>query len=233
MTGLELTRAGLLERLADLIDSIERPHPIRVAIDGPDAAGKTRLADELADFLRARGREVVRASLDGFHRPRAERYRRGELSPQGYYEDAFDLGALRRVLLDPLGPGGDRVYRGAVFDLRADAPLSDGPTLASVNAVLLLDGIFLLRPELTGSWDFRIYVRAEFHETLTRALDRDRELFGSREEVQRRYERRYIPAHERYIDTVRTAATADIVIDNDDPARPVLRENRGLSWRNR
>src|ERR671937_1286035 len=69
--------------LANRIEPVRRPNPVRVAIDGVDAAGKTTLADELAPVLRRRGREVVRASIDGFHRPRAERYRRGELSPEG------------------------------------------------------------------------------------------------------------------------------------------------------
>lgn len=39
---------------------------------------------ELTLFLRdARGREVIRASTDGFHFPRAQRYRRGRYSPEG------------------------------------------------------------------------------------------------------------------------------------------------------
>jgi uridine kinase len=54
-----------------------------VAIDGPDTAGKTTLADELADALLGRGREVVRASIDDFLRPRDERHRRGPDSPEG------------------------------------------------------------------------------------------------------------------------------------------------------
>jgi hypothetical protein len=49
---------------------------VRVAIDGSAAAGKTMLADELAISLRGRGRDVIRASIEGFLRPRIERYRR-------------------------------------------------------------------------------------------------------------------------------------------------------------
>ena len=44
-------RSRCLESLARQILRIERPHPIRVAIDGPDAAGKTTLADELAPMI--------------------------------------------------------------------------------------------------------------------------------------------------------------------------------------
>lgn len=96
-------------------------HPARVAIDGVDAAAKTALADELAGPLGARGRRVIRASIDGFHNPCAVRYRRGPDSPGGYYLDSFDHDALRASLLDPLGSGGDLRYRTATFDYRTES----------------------------------------------------------------------------------------------------------------
>jgi uridine kinase len=82
--------------------------PARVAVDGITAAGKTTFADELAALLGGIGAHVVRVSMDGFHHPRAVRDRQGRASPNGYYEDAYDLAGLRRHLLDPLGPDGDR-----------------------------------------------------------------------------------------------------------------------------
>ena len=137
--GLTLTRDALVRHLAGSIDSLERPHPCRVAIDGPDAAGKTTLADELAAALRGRQRVVIRASIDGFHRPHAERYRLGQDSPQGDYNDSFDYQALRRELLDPLGPNGSRRYRVAVFDYRSDNAQSDAQAVAPDDAILLFD----------------------------------------------------------------------------------------------
>ena len=101
----DLGREALLARLADRIAAIEVRHPVRVAIDGIDAAGKTTFADALAPLVAERGRPVIRASIDGFHRPRAERYRRGADSPEGYYLDSFDYERVRAELLDPLGPG--------------------------------------------------------------------------------------------------------------------------------
>ena len=53
------------------------------------------------------GHAVFRASVDRFHRPRAERYVRGEDSAEGYYRDSFDYDLFRRVLIDEcLIPGG-------------------------------------------------------------------------------------------------------------------------------
>jgi uridine kinase len=220
--GEQLSRAGLLERLVRLVESTDRDHPARVAIDGPDAAGKTTIADELAVVLRAGGREVIRASIDGFHRPRAQRYARGPDSAVGYYLDSFDYDALRSSLLDPLGPGGSREYRAAVFDFRDDGPTSERTKLAPAWSVLVFDGVFLFRPELRDCWDVRIFVSASFGVTLRRALRRDRALFGSAEEVERRYRVRYIPGQELYFSEARPEDTADAVIVNDDPAAPVL-----------
>ena len=45
------------------------------------------LADELIEPLRARGRSVIRASIDGFHNPREIRHQQGRDCPKGYYED--------------------------------------------------------------------------------------------------------------------------------------------------
>jgi uridine kinase len=61
------TRGELLGRLAGAIESVTTSRPLRVAVDGPPAAGKTTLADELALLLRTRGREVIRASTESFH----------------------------------------------------------------------------------------------------------------------------------------------------------------------
>jgi uridine kinase len=202
--------------------AVAADHPVRVAIDGPDAAGKTTLADELAEALRPTGRELIRASIDGFHRPRAERYRRGADSPRGYYEDSFDHAALRRMLLAPLGPGGDRRHRCVVFDFRTDAFVDDPGRVAAADAVLLFDGVFLLRPELCDAWDLTVFVTVEPDESLYRALERDVELFGSRDEVERRYRTRYLPGQAIYLDEARPLDRADAVVVNDDPAAPQL-----------
>lgn len=96
-----------LEQLAERVANIQRPHPVRVGIDGIENSGKTTLADELAPHIEARGRHVIRATVDLFHAPRAVRYRQGRESAQGYYEDSFDYEKFQERLLTPLGPNGD------------------------------------------------------------------------------------------------------------------------------
>lgn len=107
------TRDELLCCLTGAVGSVSVAHPARVAVDGPPAAGKTTLADELAVVLRMQGRDVIRATIDDFLFPRAQRYPRGEYSAEGCYFDTHDYDALNRVLLDPLGPDGDRRFQHA------------------------------------------------------------------------------------------------------------------------
>ena len=214
-------RQLVLQSIAARIVARTPPHPLRVAIDGIDAAGKTTLADELAALLAPHGRPIIRASVDSFHRPRAERYRRfGSLSPEGFYQDAFDYPTLRSALLDPLAPGGDRRYRRACFDVVRDAPLAAEWLTATDDAILLFDGVFALRPELAPTWDFSIFVQIPLALSLARALERDLALHGSPEAVRDSYENRYIPAQARYLATVRPVDLADVVVENADPARP-------------
>ena len=214
------TRDELLSRLAEAVGSVTIAHPTRVAIDGPPAAGKTTLGDELVVVLRAQGREVIRASIEGFLLPRSQRYQRGEYSAEGCYYDSFDFDALHWALLDPLGPGGDRRFQQAVYDRPTETTLSQPVTTAPADAVLLFDGVFLLRPELIDRWDLRIFVSAAFEVVLDRARTRDLALFGSATEVERRHRERYRPSQQFYFDTVRPTDHADIIVHNDEPQQP-------------
>ncbi|MGH9223931.1 MAG: response regulator [Acidimicrobiales bacterium] len=100
-----------------------------VAIDGASGTGKSTFADEVADALGARRRLVVRASIDSFHRPQRDRYRRGKESAAGYYLDSHDLTALQERLLAPFRRG-TGTYVTAVFDEPSDCEIT-APALAA------------------------------------------------------------------------------------------------------
>lgn len=213
------TRDEMLGRLAEAVGSVTVPHPTRVAVDGPPAAGKTTLADELAVVLRTQGRDVIRATIDDFLFPRAQRYPRGEYSAEGCYFDTHDNAALNRVLLDPLGPGGDRRFQHAVYDHTTDTVVSPPVTTAPAGAVLVFDGVFLMRPELMDRWDLRIFVSIALEKTVDRAVVRERRA-SSRAEVERRWRERYIPSQQFYFATVGPTSLADIIVHNDEPQQP-------------
>jgi uridine kinase len=143
-------------------------------------------------------------------------------NPESYYRDSFDHEAMKALLLKPLGPGGNLRYRVSAFDFRSDLPQVAPEQTAKTDDLLLLDGVFLMRPELSDGFDYRIFLRVDFGETLRRAVVRDQELFGSAKEVRERYERKYIPGQKLYYEEVNPESLADAVIDNNVLKAPRL-----------
>lgn len=207
--------------LADRIVTVDLGHAVRVAIDGPDCAGKSTLADAVAAELRSH-RPVVRLSIDDFHHPAATRRRRGELSPDGYYHDSFNLAAIVDEVLQSLGPDGNGSFCPALFDYRRDEYIETPPVPADSGAIILFDGVFLLRPELRRHWDLSIYLDVDPDESLRRALIRDLELFGSSEDVETRYRRRYLPGQALYRRDANPREVCDILINMNVAAHPAL-----------
>jgi uridine kinase len=235
------SRQAILQALAEDLLARNVAHTLRVAIDGPDAAGKTTLADDLAAAVGSR-RPVIRLSADRFHHPQAVRRRRGPLSPEGFYLDSFDHAAIIDGVLRPLGPGGDGRYQPATFDYRfeaqgapaevarfggdepqrADAAAVAPREAAAAEAVLLFDGVFLLRPELRTYWDLSIYLHVDPEVALDRAKVRDVAVFGSVDAVEQRYRLRYLPGQQLYRAQAQPAERADIVLDMNDPTTPAI-----------
>jgi len=141
--------------------------PGRLAIDGPDAAGKTTLAAALAAHA-----GVPHVSADDFLAPEAVRH--ADPSAEHYYAHAFDLPALRAAVL--------------------------------AHDSVVVDGVFLFRPELDDLWDVRVFVDVDPDEQWRRVLARDPE------DVRARYETRYRPAYAAYRAAVRPAERADVVL---------------------
>jgi uridine kinase len=223
-----MNRLELLFLLAERINEINCSHPLRVAVDGFDAAGKTTITDELAISLGKMGCETIRASIDGFHNPRLIRYRQGKMSPVGYFQDSFDYQAVTQRLLTPLGPKGDRWYETAVFDYRKNQPARVNPQMAARNAILLFDGIFLHRRRLTDYWDFSLFVDVTVEKVLERALIRDKSESGQdgsthrASDLRQRYLVRYIPAQQEYLRNYQPKEKADLVVDNNDISSPFV-----------
>jgi uridine kinase len=188
----ELSRREVLEQLGALLSRLDLP--ARVAIDGPDAAGKTMLADELASLL---GASVGRIGADAVLRPAEERYHRGRDSPEGYYEDAIDHSAFRAAITEAVG-------------------------------VVIVDGVFLFRPELDDLWSFRVFVEISEEEALRRGVRRDGSLHASRVIAEHLYRVRYLPAQRIYEARVRPRDRADVVVVNERPAAPRLIVRKGL-----
>lgn len=220
-----MTRRELGEFLLDkILERKTETRPLRVSIDGRCASGKTTLADEVAAMLaiKAPSLDLLRPSVDGFHHPREHRYRQGEYSAAGYYEDAFDYGAVIECVLGPSSRDKFPVEcRQVSHDVRTDLPDDAPPIFVGTNAVLLFDGIFLGRKELDPYWDLRILVDVDAETSIARAVVRDAAGSDPRE-IEKKYRLRYEPAWQIYLEKDRPESKAHLIVHQTDLTNPTV-----------
>jgi uridine kinase len=127
-----------------------------VAVDGVEQT--KAVADELAAAFERAGAHAVRASLDDFQNPRELRTRLGDDSADGYYLDRYDLDTFKRVLIEPFRLAGSTGFQTTAFDAERDVAAESRWLTAPADAVLIVDGPFLQRPGLRGSFNFTAYL---------------------------------------------------------------------------
>jgi len=164
----------------------------RPALVGVDGVTAAGKTTFAAELVALVSPPAVRISVDDFHRPEAERHARGR-GPESYYHDTFDLPGVREALG------------------RVDA-----------QAVAIVDGVFLLRPELADLWDLTIFLAVDRAVALERAIVRDAARMNGVEAARARYASRYVPGETLYLEAVDPETRADIVVDTIDPRRPRL-----------
>lgn len=218
---LPITPATTLMRgLRDEVRQHNRGGRVILAVDGIDGAGKTVFADALAEVFAEDGSAVFRASIDDFHRPRGERYARGRTSPTGFYRDSYDYATFRRVLIDPFRDGAQTGattgFQLEAFDVERDAAVEAAWTTAPRDAVLIVDGIFLLRPELRGVWNWAVWLDVPVDIAAQRMALRD----GSDPDPAAASNARYREGFELYLKDARPQEAASAIVDNTDLAHP-------------
>jgi uridine kinase len=200
--------------LASLAAEILHNYPhgrVIVAIDGQDGAGKTHFAEELAATLRHGGHSSFHASIDDFHRSRAERHARGADSADGYYRDSFNYILFRRILVDPFKAGRFTSFVLKGFDHNRDADVEPKWLTAPDDAILVIDGIFLNRPELRGLWNYSVWLDVDSDVANSRMLDRDGPSI---------HPERYEGGRAIYLKEAKPREVATAIVDNNDFEHP-------------
>ncbi|MDD9900633.1 MAG: uridine kinase [Alphaproteobacteria bacterium] len=209
--------------VASIASKKHKGAPLVVGINGIDGSGKTTLSKKLGALLKGRGYSVCCISIDNFHYPREHRYRRGENSPEAYYHDSFNCqafiqGALRPVKEAQAYPVKCQVKSHDLAEDRAEAVFQD----IDENTIVLLEGVFIFRPDIIPFLGLKVFVDASFDTILKRVQKRDREIIGSEEKVLKRYRQKYIPGQKLYFKDADPLSVADIVIDNNDFSAPKI-----------
>jgi hypothetical protein len=147
-------------------------------------------------------------SARDFLRARSVRLEYGRDDPDAFYDLWYDLPALRREVLDPLGPGGRGSWLPRLRDPETDRSIRTERLAAPAGTVAVIDGRFLLRDDVRTGFDLVV------HLSVSPAAIRRR---APTEETAR-----LLPAWQRYLDEARPAERADVVAKFDHPDRPAV-----------
>lgn len=183
-------------------------HALRVAVDGPTCARPDELAAGLLGPLRARGRPAVAIGADTFWRDASLRLEYGRQDVDSFPQ-WLDVSALRREVLEPLGPAGFGRYLPSLRDPITNRATRASARPAAAGSLVIISGGLLLGRELP--FDVTIHL-------VVSGAGRTRRTAGDQQWT--------LPAYERYDADVRPTELADIVIRMDDPLHPAV---QGLS----
>ncbi|OZF35535.1 hypothetical protein CH294_13105 [Rhodococcus sp. 14-2483-1-1] len=207
---------GIGDDMVRDVISLDLGHPLRVAIDGVTASGKSTCARWLVSAVATQGRPAIHVTMDGFHHRRAYRYRQGRASAVGYYQDAYDFDALCTQVLIPLGPTGSGEIRRRIIDLASDEPVEDPPEPVPTDTIVVVDGTFLHRPPLPDYWDYTVFVDTPMDVARARGTARDADALGGEVAAGMAFDQRYHAACRIYLDEVNPRARATRVLPGID-----------------
>ncbi|MFU8945798.1 uridine kinase [Mycetocola zhadangensis] len=217
---MRLVTTPRVELLRDLRSEITHNYGVGrtiVAVDGISGSGTAAFADELAEVFREEDRVVFRASIDDFHRPREERYRRGRDSAEGYYSDSFDYSLFRRALIEPYRMAGSTGFQLAGFDEKRNTGEELRWVTGPKDATLIVDGVFLHRPELRGLWHYSIWLDVSLAEAYARLAS----TIGVDADPTAASNARYVGGQELYQRESGPRTRAFAVINNEDASHPM------------
>ena len=187
-----------------------------ITIDGIDGSGKSTLARGLVAAL---GDSAILLGVDEFRRP-VDWSRTDRSQLELYYEERYDLAALDRCLGDYLeGAAGCRID---VFDSRRERLDGHRDVSFRDRRWLVVEGIFVGRLREAAGRALAVFVDVPREEVRARIVHRDVTAGRAEDEVNRRIDARYLPAHDRYLTACDPRRRAAVVIDNRKLGQPVL-----------
>jgi hypothetical protein len=181
---------------------------VRVGIDGALAADSAELASAVAVAVTDAGRPMVRVSREGFLRPRSVRLELGADDPDAGWERWYDDSALRREVLEPLGPAGSMQLLPVLWDAERDRSVRASRATAAPGTVVVVDGPYLLRWELADAFDLVVHLEVSTSALARRCPAADLA--------------RVTGSWSRYVAETSPAERAAYVVRLEDPRHPAL-----------
>lgn len=178
--------------------------PFVVAIDGLSGAGKTTLVSHLSEEP-----TILVLHIDDYIVERAKRYETGQPESTEYYALQWDVSRLENELFRPLTEGVTELALPR-YDHERDVIVEEVVDVSSAHTIVV-EGIFLQRPEWRSYYDYVIYLDCPREVRYERALSRDTYI-GDLTARLEKYKRRYWPGEDLYLQLVDPKRGADIVL---------------------
>lgn len=187
----------------------EQVRPFLIGIDGLGGAGKTTFVQEFQQVVQLQQEKVLTIHLDHHIVERNKRYATGNEEWVEYYYHQWDIEQLVSVLFQPLLEGSDTLSL-PFYDKKWDA-IHFQTVNVSPRAIVLIEGIFLQRPEWRSFFDKVFYLDCPREIRRQRVLSRD-DYIGDQQAILDKYERRYWVAEDYYLQQVKPLQAADIIV---------------------
>lgn len=192
----------------------QSPNSLIIGIDGLSGAGKTTFVNSLEEQVRVLGRVPVVLHIDDFITPRSVRYNDNYEEWYCHYVLQWRYDYLIEQVLAPVRMGSHVQAQIELYNNGQDSYYLENVVIPS-GAVLLLEGVFLQREELSSHVDHVIYLDVPRPVRLARQLKRDTSI-GDEQAIMAKNNRRYFPAEDHYLVECEPTKHADLVIHRVD-----------------
>lgn len=188
---------------------------VRIGINGIEGTGKTIFCQNLTNHLVSKKLQAIQITIDGYHNPKAVRYRQGRDSAQGYYEDAYNENKFLKYVLKS-SQNKTPYYIESIHNLETDEDVKPIKHWLTNQHILLTDGAYLFKNIFLPYWDFKIYLYSDFTTALMRGIQRDAESLGGLSAAEEKYEKRYHAASKMYMNECQPLQVADMIVNNNN-----------------
>lgn len=200
-----------IENLSDIIaNRTDSSSVLLVGMDGLGGAGKSTAAEKLKCRLNERDIGVGILHIDDFINPRAVRYNDAYPQWECYYNLQWRYDYLIDEILAPIKTEGSFSKMIELYDKENDSYLKEA-FCTSNGGIVIVEGIFLQRKELSGIFECMVYIDVPEKTRLERVLKRD-VYIGSAEDIADKYEKRYFPAERKYLSECDPIGSADYIL---------------------
>jgi uridine kinase len=157
MSSASPSRRDVISSLAEEILHHYGRGRIIVGVDGVAGSGTSAFAADLVARLQKRGHAAFHARMQDFRTPPDRRVAEGTAPDRD--GDTFDVSAFRRVLVEPFRLAGSTGFVAAFWDGERDQPVEPKWLTAPDDAILVVDGAFLQRPDIRDVVSYAVWLQ--------------------------------------------------------------------------